>query len=86
MKGVAHRVNISIDKSLHAKAQEHAQSNGEDFSGLITRLIIEDIRYEREMRLAESQIPLPKRKKPKPPDDSRLKSGVGPDHPVQKSA
>lgn len=50
-----HRVNISFSsKEFHAQAVTHAEYvHKTDLSGLITKLIVEDIRRERELVLAE---------------------------------
>lgn len=39
-----HRVNISIDEDLHARATAHARENHyTGFSGLVTKLIVADL-------------------------------------------
>ena len=40
-----HRVNITIDRDLHGQATAHARViHHTDFSGLVTQLLVEDIR------------------------------------------
>jgi len=42
---MVHRVNITIDKSLHAAAKLHAvEAHYTDFSGLVTKLIVADMK------------------------------------------
>lgn len=42
-------VNITIEAELHEKAKAHAQKvHYTDFSGLVTKLLVEDIRREKE--------------------------------------
>lgn len=41
------RVNITIDEHLHEKAKAHAKDvHFTDFSGMITKLIVDDLRAE----------------------------------------
>jgi hypothetical protein len=40
-----HRVNITIDRELHAKAKLHAKNiHYTDFSGLVSKLLVDDLR------------------------------------------
>jgi len=61
------RVNITIDKSLHAKAVEHAkQQHYTGFSGLVVKLILEDLERAKGSALGEVVIPqqaAPKKRK-----------------------
>jgi hypothetical protein len=43
------RINFTLDPDLHAKAKIHARKvHFTDFSGLITKLLVEDIRRQEE--------------------------------------
>lgn len=54
---MVHRVLLSLaSKKLHDDAVAHAKlAHGTNFSGLVTKLIVEDLRRERELALAEKQ-------------------------------
>lgn len=71
-----HRVNVSFSsREFHRKAVKHAMDvHQTDLSGLIVKLLVDDLRRERELAAAE------RRKKP---DKLSRKPGVGPGTPVQ---
>lgn len=52
-----HRVLVSLPSlEFHANAKKHAKvAHGTDLSGLVAKLIIDDIRRELELRVAEQQ-------------------------------
>lgn len=52
---MVHRVLLSLaSKKFHADAVVHAKKvHGTDFSGLVSKLIVEDLRRERELALRE---------------------------------
>jgi hypothetical protein len=66
-----HRINVSFSsKEFHSEAVKHAMGvHHTDLSGYITKLIVDDMRRERELRIAERK---------RRPDKTKRSPGVGP--------